>query len=119
MRTRARAASIAAAIALAVTPTVTAAGTAAGPGAAAPPPTSGDGVSVTLLTGDVVTVRTQADGTERATVRPGPGREHMAFFQQRQGAHLYAVPPHVGRLGPGRLARAPSDAPGRAGAGDA
>src|SRR5690606_40184998 len=109
MRTRARAASIAAAIALAVTTTVTAAGTAAGPGAAAPPPTSGDGVSVTLLTGDVVTVRTQADGTERATVRPGPGREHMAFFQQRQGDHLYVVPHDVAPLVPGRRDPPPFD----------
>lgn len=67
---------------------------------------------MTLLTGDVVTVRTLADGTERATVRPGPGREHMTFFQQRQGDHLYVVPRDVAQLVPGRLDRALFDVTG-------
>lgn len=68
--------------------------------------------TVTLLTGDVVTVRTEADGSATATVRPGPGREHMAFFQQREGEHLYVIPRDVAQLVPSRLDRALFDATG-------
>ncbi|GAB3168675.1 hypothetical protein GCM10027059_31900 [Myceligenerans halotolerans] len=68
--------------------------------------------SVTLLTGDVVTVRTAADGSVAATVQPGPGREHMAFFQQREGDHLYVIPRDVAQLVPGRLDRALFDVTG-------
>lgn len=68
--------------------------------------------SVTLLTGDVVTVRTAADGSVTATVRPGPGREHMAFFQQREEDHLYVIPRDVAQLVPGRLDRALFDVTG-------
>jgi subtilisin family serine protease len=68
--------------------------------------------SVTLLTGDVVTVLTAADGSVTATVRPGPGREHMAFFQQREGDHLYVIPRDVARLVPSRLDRALFDVTG-------
>ncbi|WP_285100663.1 S8 family serine peptidase [Promicromonospora sp. MEB111] len=71
--------------------------------------------TVTLLTGDVVSVETTADGSpdvETVTVRPGPGREHMAFFQQREGDHLYVIPRDVARLVPGRLDRALFDVTG-------
>jgi hypothetical protein len=68
--------------------------------------------SVTLLTGDVVTVRTAADGSVTATVRPGAGREHMAFFQQREGEHLYVIPRDVAQLVPSRLDRALFDVTG-------
>ncbi|MBE1877622.1 S8 family serine peptidase [Myceligenerans pegani] len=67
---------------------------------------------MTLLTGDVVTVRTATDGSVTATVRPGPGREHMAFFQQREGDHLYVIPRDVAPLVPGRLDRALFDVTG-------
>jgi subtilisin family serine protease len=73
--------------------------------------------TVTLLTGDVVTVRTAPDGSVTATVEPGAGREHMAFFQQREGEHLYVVPRDVARLVPGRLDRALFDVTGLAKAG--
>ncbi|WP_419706950.1 S8 family serine peptidase [Promicromonospora sp. NFX87] len=68
--------------------------------------------TVTLLTGDVVTVRTAPDGSVTATVEPGAGREHMAFFQQREGEHLYVIPRDVARLVPGRLDRALFDVAG-------
>ena len=68
--------------------------------------------SVTLLTGDVVTVRTETDGSVRATVQPAAGREHMAFFQQREGEHLYVVPRDVAHLVPSRLDRALFDVTG-------
>lgn len=68
--------------------------------------------SVTLLTGDVVTVRTAADGSATATVQPGPGREHMAFFQQREGDHLYVIPRDVAQHVPSRLDRALFDVTG-------
>ncbi|MEU4363518.1 S8 family serine peptidase [Promicromonospora sp. NPDC023987] len=68
--------------------------------------------TVTLLTGDVVTVRTATDGSVTATVRSGAGREHMAFFQQREGEHLYVIPRDVARLVPSRLDRALFDVAG-------
>ncbi|PUB25505.1 subtilisin family serine protease [Promicromonospora sp. AC04] len=68
--------------------------------------------TVTLLTGDVVTVQPAADGPATATVQPGPGREHMAFFQQREGDHLYVIPRDVAQLVPSRLDRALFDVTG-------
>jgi subtilisin family serine protease len=74
--------------------------------------TKGRPASVTLLTGDVVTLRTEEDGSVTATVEPGPGRAHMAFFQQREGDHLYVIPRDVARLVPSRLDRALFDVTG-------
>ncbi|MEV0953963.1 S8 family serine peptidase [Promicromonospora sp. NPDC050249] len=68
--------------------------------------------TVTLLTGDVVTVRTAPDGSVTATAEPGAGRQGMAFFQQREGEHLYVVPRDVAQLVPGRLDRALFDVAG-------
>ncbi|MBL0886008.1 S8 family serine peptidase [Myceligenerans indicum] len=76
------------------------------------PGVPGRPVTVTLLTGDVVTVRTAADGPATVSVRPGPGREHMAFFQRREGEHLYVIPRDVAPLVPGRLDRALFDVTG-------
>lgn len=68
--------------------------------------------TVTLLTGDVVTVRTAPDGSVTATAEPGAGRAGMAFFQQREGEHLYVIPRDVARLVPSRLDRALFDVAG-------
>ncbi|MEU4383645.1 S8 family serine peptidase [Promicromonospora sp. NPDC023805] len=79
------------------------------------PPTAaaqGRPATVTLLTGDVVTVLTAPDGSVTATVQPGAGRAHMAFFQQREGEHLYVIPRDVAQLVPSRLDRALFDVAG-------
>src|SRR5690606_7781010 len=47
-----------------------------GPGSAAPGPSS---ATVTLITGDQVTVGRAADGTRSVTVRPAAGREGVSF----------------------------------------
>lgn len=79
-------------------------GPAAGAGADGPAP--GRAVQVTLVTGDTVTAHVGADGAVAlAGVRPGPGREDVAFVQ-RSGApgSLNLVPSDaVGPLEAGRL----------------
>ncbi|SCF12891.1 S8 family serine peptidase [Micromonospora mirobrigensis] len=62
----------------------------AGPATAAPaaPPVTGRPATVTLLTGDRVTVT--PDG--RAAVRPGAGRSHVNFLVRRERDHLTVLP---------------------------
>ncbi|MGW2087469.1 S8 family serine peptidase [Streptomyces sp. NPDC001880] len=74
-------------------------GTAAAPPAGAAPPRAataagaGSVVQVTLITGDKVTARVGADSTVSVvTVRPGPGREDIAFTQQSSGGSVSLVP---------------------------
>ncbi|MFE4329185.1 hypothetical protein ACFRQM_06935 [Streptomyces sp. NPDC056831] len=74
-------------------------GTAAAPPAGAAPPRAataagaGSVVRMTLITGDKVTARVAADGTVSVvTVRPGPGREDIAFTQQGSGGSVSLVP---------------------------
>ncbi|MFF3122393.1 S8 family serine peptidase [Streptomyces sp. NPDC057908] len=74
-------------------------GTAAAPAAGAAPPHAataagtGSVVRMTLITGDKVTARVGADGTVSVvTVRPGPGREDIAFTQQGSGGSVSLVP---------------------------
>ncbi|MFJ4696485.1 S8 family serine peptidase [Streptomyces sp. NPDC088766] len=47
-------------------------------------------VTVTLLTGDRVTVSTGQN--QRATIQPAPGREDLRFFTQRVNGDLHVVP---------------------------
>ncbi|MFI2608517.1 S8 family serine peptidase [Kitasatospora sp. NPDC018619] len=69
------------------------------PDAAGDGPATGRPVQVTLVTGDTVTARVGADGAVALVgVRPGPGREDVAFVR-RSGA-------------PGSLNLVPSDAAG-------
>ncbi|MEU6074063.1 S8 family serine peptidase [Micromonospora sp. NPDC047074] len=48
--------------------------------------------TVTLLTGDRVTVRTQPDGMLAGDVQPGPGRSDVLFVQQSGPGSLTVVP---------------------------
>ncbi|GAA1145773.1 S8 family serine peptidase [Kribbella jejuensis] len=58
--------------------------------------------SITLITGDRVTL--QGGDPARATIQPGKGRTHVAFSSYRQKDHLYVVPSDVrARLAEGRL----------------
>lgn len=60
----------------------------AGPGAAPPAPTADRrSTTVTLLTGDRVTVTGAG-----ASVRPAPGREKIRFLTRRERGHLSVVP---------------------------
>ncbi|GIG66280.1 S8 family serine peptidase [Phytomonospora endophytica] len=61
---------------------------AAGPPADSPDTSAG---SVTLITGDVVTVR-WADGQEIPDVRPAPGRADVDFEVRRRDGHLHVLP---------------------------
>ncbi|MEV0586799.1 S8 family peptidase [Nonomuraea sp. NPDC050310] len=65
---------------------------------------------VTLVTGDVVTVRQADQGRRAVEVRPGPGRERMGFHTTEEDGELRVVPvdmvPHLAakRLDPALFA---------------
>lgn len=70
-----------------------------GPGPAITSPadgTSGRSLTVTLLTGDRVTVVSPTATT--GSVRPGPGREGSRFIVERDRGHLYVIPLDAHRL---------------------
>src|SRR5689334_6988705 len=56
-----------------------------------PAKAAADAVTVTLITGDKVTLR----GSDRAVVEAGPGRRDMKFATSRAGGHLRVVPADV------------------------
>ncbi|QFY13328.1 S8 family serine peptidase [Nonomuraea phyllanthi] len=61
--------------------------------AAAPEPAvPSDPHHVTLITGDVVTVRDFPGGRHAATVRPGKGREDVRFFTKEENGDLVVTP---------------------------
>lgn len=76
-------------------------GAAAGPGSGPPAgagpgdPRAGGGpsrASVTLITGDVVTVETYAGGGRSVSAKPGPGREDVTFLKTTRKGSLRVVP---------------------------
>ncbi|MEU8225829.1 hypothetical protein [Kribbella sp. NPDC048915] len=74
--------------------------------AAAPAPTRAEVEprTVTLITGDRVTLR--GPGGSRATIQPGEGRGAVTFGTYRSGNHLYVVPSDVSaRVAKGTLDR--------------
>jgi subtilisin family serine protease len=81
------------------------AGIPAGSVAAATPAGSPSGTvrSITLVTGDRLTI---VDGAGGVAVRPAPGRDDVGFVTRRVGGHLHVVPAdavpllHAGRLDP-------------------
>ncbi|GAA2822525.1 S8 family peptidase [Nonomuraea rubra] len=72
-----------------------------GPARAAAPLPAGEEHRVTLITGDVVTVREFAGGKRAATVEPGKGREDVRFFTEEENGDLVITPadmvPYVSR----------------------
>ncbi len=73
--------------------------------------------TVTLITGDRVTV-TQSDGHPRLVgIERGEGREGVGFLQQIENDRLYVIPTDVADLVPDRLDRAMFDVAGLAEAG--
>ncbi|MEV0950027.1 S8 family serine peptidase [Promicromonospora sp. NPDC050249] len=62
--------------------------------------------SVTLITGDRVTLTRYADGRSSAAVTPGTGREGIAFQRITEGDRLYVIPSDVAGLVPDRMDRA-------------
>ncbi len=65
------------------------------PAQSAPPPRSSvqqAGQTITLVTGDVVRVRTGREGRRAATVEPGEGRERVPFIHRSRGDQLSILP---------------------------
>lgn len=73
--------------------------------------------SVTLITGDRVTLTRYADGRRSAAVTPGAGREDIAFERVTEGDRLYVIPADVASLVPDRIDRALFDVSGLVAAG--
>ncbi|MER6511668.1 S8 family serine peptidase [Nonomuraea sp. NPDC001636] len=62
---------------------------------AAAEPGGGSVHRVTLITGDVVTVRQAGPGRQAVEVKPGPGRERMAFSTTEENGELRVLPKDV------------------------
>ncbi|MGW0656480.1 hypothetical protein ACWD4T_48460, partial [Streptomyces umbrinus] len=75
-----------------------AAGTGTGPTAtaAADAPASKSLGTVRLITGDRVTVGTDAEGRRTASVTPGAGRQHILFRTYEQDGRLTVLPSDAG-----------------------
>ncbi|MFE7439657.1 S8 family serine peptidase [Streptomyces chartreusis] len=54
--------------------------------------------TVRLITGDRVTVRTDAEGRRTASVTPGPGRRHIVFRTYEEDKRLTVLPSDAGNL---------------------
>lgn len=63
--------------------------------------------TITLITGDKVTLRGAEGGRTAATVEPGPGREHLSFSTQEHDGAITVIPHDVlAMVGAGQLDRA-------------
>ncbi|MFI8527361.1 S8 family serine peptidase [Promicromonospora sukumoe] len=117
MRTRTL---VAAGIAGALAVSVATGGAAATPPdnpAAAAVPAAPEPVTVTLLTGDRVTVTTTADGHRSTAVHPAEGREGVAFLRRTDGKRTFVIPSDVALMVGERLDEALFDVAGLAAAG--
>ena len=65
---------------------------AAGAAGAAPTAAAAPEGRITLITGDVVTLRKTSSGATERRVDPAPGREHLAFSLQERGGELSVIP---------------------------
>ncbi|WP_151476203.1 S8 family serine peptidase [Streptomyces albicerus] len=89
-----------------VAPASAGTGAAPTPTAAADAPQPTNLGTVRLITGDRVTVATDADGRRSASVTPGAGRRHVIFRTYEQDGHLTVLPSDAGDLvSAGRLDR--------------
>ncbi|GLZ30295.1 serine protease [Lentzea sp. NBRC 105346] len=78
---------------------------------ASPPPAGGQ--TVTLITGDRVTVTKAPGGKQTVRIEPGAGRASQVFFRQAKGDRLTVLPGDVaGRVRSGQLDRALFDVTG-------
>lgn len=117
MRTRTLvAAGIAGALAVSVA-TGGAAATPPGDPAASAVPAAPEPVTVTLLTGDRVTVTTTADGHRSTAVLPAEGRDGVAFLRRSDGDRAFVIPSDVAPMVGERLDEALFDVAGLAAAG--
>lgn len=80
-------------------------------------PAAAGTASVTLITGDRVTLTRYTDGRQSAAVTPGAGRDGMAFERVTEGDRLYVIPADVAGLVPDRMDRALFDVSGLVAAG--
>ncbi len=72
-------------------------------------------LTVTLLSGDKVSLTGSGDGLQVTAVKPGEGREHIAFSRARIEGHEYVIPVDATEaLAQGRLDRALFDVTGLA-----
>lgn len=62
------------------------------PSSSSAPAWSGAATTVTLLTGDRVTLRKRKDGGLVAHVDPGPGRKHVVFSTQEHDGEMWILP---------------------------
>ena len=89
----------------AVTPVVAGPSGATAPARAAAP-AADSGATVRLITGDLVTVRTDVNGRRTASVTPGEGRRHLLFRTVEEDGHLTVLPSDAeGLVTAGRLDR--------------
>ncbi|WP_369370607.1 S8 family serine peptidase [Promicromonospora sp. Populi] len=73
--------------------------------------------TVTLITGDRVSITRHADGRRSVTIEPGAGREGIGFQRLVEGDRLHVIPTDVAGLVPERLDRALFDVTGLVAAG--
>ena len=74
-------------------------------------------VTITLLTGDRVTVTTTAHGHRSATVHPAQGRAGIAFIQRTEGDRTFVIPSDVAPMVGEQLDESLFDVAGLAAAG--
>ncbi len=66
--------------------------------------TAQPGMTVTLITGDKVSLVRQADGASGALIKPGPGRDNVVFSTRVVREHVHVVPADADpQLAAGRL----------------
>jgi subtilisin family serine protease len=84
--------SVAVTLGFAVTAALAAIPAGAQPASPPPSPIPATHHTVTLISGDVVDLRTMSDGDATATVRPVPGRTNISYASRKVGDQHYVIP---------------------------